>query len=102
LQATLEAINHFWKSLYLLKNIRENSLTVLGGEADEMDYLNMSSKPVFHEEYFGGSIRGVNPAVVGDAKNKSDSDIIVGDILIVCAQVKTCLNSSNIGRRSTF
>ncbi|XP_059085248.1 solute carrier family 35 member F6-like [Tigriopus californicus] len=41
--------------------------------------------PLFHAEYYGGSIQGLN-ALVSES-NKSSSDVLLGDILIVCAQV---------------
>ncbi len=62
-------------------------------------------RPLFHAEYVGGSIRGGNPddldafpyghVVDGEFRvrgssaepNRSSSDMVLGDVLIVCAQV---------------
>lgn len=41
--------------------------------------------PLFHDEYYGGSIRGLSQFT--SESNKSTSDVLLGDILIVCAQV---------------
>ncbi len=61
----------------------------------------LSDRPLFHEEYLGGSIRGGNPdapesgyvvdgqfRMASSEANRSSSDIVLGDVLIVCAQVR--------------
>ncbi len=75
-----------------------------GGKNDTLLLLSDNHRPLFHQEYVGGSIRGGNPDdldsdfVMVDGEfvslgysssesNRSSSDIILGDVLIVCAQV---------------
>lgn len=57
-----------------------------GGHNDTM-LSTPEDEPYFHNEYFGNIMKGINPEYTEGDHNKSSSDVLLGDILIVCAQV---------------
>lgn len=52
----------------------------------ESSFSAYDATAIFHNEYFGGSIRGLN-VDVDPSDNKTSTSILIGDLLIVCAQV---------------
>lgn len=53
----------------------------------------------FHHEFVGGSIRGVNHHNLGGGDHHSSSDILLGDTLIVCSQVR---DQNTFGEQTYF
>ena len=58
-----------------------------GGGHNDTLLSTSENETLFHNEYFGHIMRGVNPEYTEGEHNKTSSDVLLGDILIVCAQV---------------